>query len=305
VGGTLLSLAAVSWIACRRFGQLTWRQGVVAFLGSAVVSLAVIIILEIILAGLLALFSPQPVERLVEGLAWLEDVVTGATLANATEFDLAVIVLQLALIVPLLGTLAKSLVPLPLLGRLSRREAFLIGSLAGAGYAAVESSLLISLGLRTWTVLLVLVAMGATVHPLGGGLVAVAWQQTLRRQAGAGLGWLAHFGVALSLNSLWNFGLLVTLVVTGTGPVALNAGLVESGYWAPVLLSLMFLVGLGLVSSWAGRSTARYLAGDVEDVTGEHEAFRFTGSDSSLAVWALAGLAVIVPTGIVVLGLLN
>jgi hypothetical protein len=300
-----LSLAAVSWISCRRFGQLTWRQGVVAFLGSAVVSLGVIITLEIILAGLLALFSPQPVERWVEGLAWLEDVVTGTTVANATEFDLAVIVLQLALFVPLLGTLAKSLVPLPLLGRLSRREAFLIGSLAGAGYAAVESSLLISLGLRTWTVLLVLVAMGATVHPLGGGLVAVGWQQILRRRAGAGLGWLARFGVALSLNSLWNLGLLVILVVTETGPVAVHAGLMGSGYWVPVLLSLMFLVGLGLVSSLAGRSTALYLAGEVEDMIREREAFRFTVPDSSLAVWALAGLAVIVPTGIVVLRLLN
>jgi hypothetical protein len=278
---------------------------VVAFLGSAVVSLGVIITLEIILAGLLALFSPQPVERWVEGLAWLEDVVTGTTVANATEFDLAVIVLQLALFVPLLGTLAKSLVPLPLLGRLSRREAFLIGSLAGAGYAAVESSLLISLGLRTWTVLLVLVVMGATVHPLGGGLVAVGWQQILRRRAGAGLGWLARFGVALSLNSLWNLGLLVILVVTETGPVAVHAGLMESGYWVPVLLSLMFLVGLGLVSSLAGRSTALYLAGEVEDMIREREAFRFTVPDSSLAVWALAGLAVIVPTGIVVLRLLN
>lgn len=297
-------LLAVSWFMGRSAVGLTWRHGLVALAGGATVSVAIAIVLEILL--------PVVVLALVFGLADLAtdrvtalfEALAGADIAAAmTDPGFIFVFVQVVLIAPLAEELAKPLVTLPLLDRLGRREAFLVGAMAGVGFAALENVIYAGFGFAFWAGILLVRAVGGAIHPLGAGLVALGWRDVLTGEAGAWRNWLARFGLAVGMHALWNGGSLLVITLAGANffgelpPEIDLLGLSAAG------VTLALLVILGLAALWLGRTVAQRpgLPQDQPDETVEVE---LALSDRAVAIWALACLVAIVPAGIAGLQLL-
>jgi RsiW-degrading membrane proteinase PrsW (M82 family) len=304
VTASLPPLMALSWFMGHQAGGLTWRRGVVAFAGGATASVFVAVALEILF--------PVVVLALVFGLAGLVrnsleavfEALAGQDIAAAiTSPGFIYIFVQVAIIAPLAEELAKPLITLPLLGRLARRDAFLVGAMAGAGFAALENVIYAGFGFYFWAGILLVRALGGAIHPLGAGLVALGWRDVRRGEAGAWPRWFARFGLAAGTHALWNGGSLLVITLAGADffgelPPELNIlGLSAAG------TTLALLAILGLAAFWLGRAVAQKTAllPGVQDDGGQPE---FTLSDRAVAIWALACLAAIVPAGIAGLQLL-
>jgi hypothetical protein len=239
-----------------------------------------------------------------DSLAMVFEALAGQDVAAAiTSPGFIYIFVQVAIIAPLAEELAKPLITLPLLGRLARREAFLVGAMAGAGFAALENVIYAGFGFHFWAGILLVRALGGAIHPLGSGLVALGWRDVRRGEAGAWPRWFARFGLAAGLHALWNGGSLLVITLAGAGffgelPPELNLlGLSAAG------TTLALLIILGLAALWLGRAVAQQTALLPGLRAGESQP-EFTLSDRALAIWALACLATIVPAGIAGLQLL-
>lgn len=177
-------LAAVVWSAEGRPGWLTWRRASVAFSAGATVSALLAILLEVLVPFTivwLLLDLGRPVMDAVEELVGL---LAGGEVARAlTSPGFLVALFELAIVAPLVEEFVKPLVVLLLLKDLeSRRDVFLLGAVAGAGFAALENVIYALVGMRYWGGILLLRALGAAVHPLGAGLTALAWHSILRKR---------------------------------------------------------------------------------------------------------------------------
>jgi RsiW-degrading membrane proteinase PrsW (M82 family) len=297
-------LLAIAWFTGGQAEGLTWRRGMVAFAGGATVSVVLAAVLEILLPGVvlalvagLADVALPRVEALLRALAGKEIA------AAITSPGFIFVFVQLAVIAPLAEELAKPLVTLPLLGRLTRRDAFLVAAMAGAGFAALENVLYAGFGLSFWAGILVVRALGGAIHPLGSGLVGLGWRDLLGGESQAGLKWALRFGLAAGMHALWNGGSLLVITLAGARffgnlPPAIDVlGLSAAG------TTLALLVVLGLVALWMGRAVAQ--GAEAQAAPGvEPSALEFILSDRTAAIWALACLAAIVPAGITGLQLL-
>jgi RsiW-degrading membrane proteinase PrsW (M82 family) len=296
LAASLAPLAAVAWIVGRRPGGITARRGWVAFgLGTtASTGMAYVLNTLLSLAILYLVFGlAGEVLPLAEGLL---DALAFGTLSQelASPWFLIVLV-EVAVIAPLVEELVKPLPLLPLLGRLaSARDAMLLGMLAGAGFAAVENILYATLFGSTWGGVLAVRALGAALHPFGAGLMAVAWWRVLRREPGTAPGWVRHYGLAAGVHALWN----ATCVVAATVAQALLAG------WevellgttdAALLLALLALEGAGLLV--ALRMLARRVAPAPEE-DGVAAPSPGLSSERAIAVWGLVCLVVLLPVGL-------
>jgi RsiW-degrading membrane proteinase PrsW (M82 family) len=169
-----------------------------------------------------------------------------------------------------------------------RREAFLAGAAAGAGFAAVENLLYVGLGAAfggPWPVIALGRLLGVAVHPLASGLVMLGWWEWCTNRSPMTLlrGYLAGVGV----HALWN-GSLVVFAAVETAYGLSGSALDMSR------LGLAYLMGLGaaaavglwqLTDSVAGR---RRMPGSVRDVR-------------SLAAWVVATGTLLVPVTIMIL----
>jgi hypothetical protein len=311
VAAGLPPLAAVAWFSPPQAGLeeplaggLTWRRGLVAAASGATVGMGVAIVLEVLL--------PLFVVGLVAGLAAvvrdnaqaLFDALAGQKVSAAiTSPGFIIAFVQFAVIAPLAEELAKPLATLPLIGRLSRRDAFLVAAAAGAGFATLENVLYTGMGLSFWAGILAVRALGCAIHPLGAGLVGLGWRDVLNGEPDAWPRWLLRFGTAAGMHALWNGGSLLVITLAGERffgelpPDVDVLGLSAAG------TTLALLVVLGLAALWMGRAVAQgtRLPGELKAEAVELE---FTLSDRTLAVWGLACLAAIVPAGIAGLQLL-
>jgi RsiW-degrading membrane proteinase PrsW (M82 family) len=297
-------LLAVSWFTRQPAKGLTWRRASLAFAGGATLGVLGALALEIVFPAIvlvlvfnLAEIATRSVEELFKALA-------GENIAAAvTSPGFIYILIQVAIIAPVAEELAKPLATLAVIGRLSRRDAFLVGAMTGAGFAAVENVLYAGFGFHFWAGILVVRALGGAVHPLGSGLVALGWRDVLRGEPKAWRNWLARFGVAAGMHALWNGGSLLVITLAGAQffgelPSEIDVlGLSTAG------TTLALLVILGLVALWLGGSVAQNMeltgGRDQQPVTTD-----FTLSDRSIAIWALTCLVAIVPAGITGLQLL-
>jgi RsiW-degrading membrane proteinase PrsW (M82 family) len=304
IAASLPPLMAMSWFMGHRSGGLTWRRGVVAFAGGATVSVFVAVVLEILL--------PVIILALVFGLAGIVrdsvetvfEALAGQDVASAiTSPGFIYIFVQVAIIAPLAEELAKPLITLPLVGRLARREAFLVGAMAGAGFAALENVIYAGFGFYFWAGILLVRGLGGAIHPLGSGLVALGWRDIRRGETGAWPRWFARFGLAAGIHALWNGGSLLVITLAGAGffgelPPELNVlGLSAAG------TTLALLIILGLAAMWLGRAVVQQTPLRLAPQD-ESDQFEFTLSDRAIAIWALACLVTIVPAGIAGLQLL-
>ncbi len=294
-------LLALAWFTEGESEGLTWRRGLTALAAGATLGVLIAVVLEILLpvivlalvAGLADVALPRT-QALLDALAG-KDV--ASAVANPSFVFMAV---ELALIAPLAEEFAKPLVVLPLLGRLTRRDAFLVAAMAGAGFAALENVVYAAAGLPLWAGILVVRATGGAIHPLGAGLVGLGWRDALRGEPQAGLRWAARYGVAVALHALWNGGTLLVITLAGAHffgempPEIGILGLSAAG------TTLAFVIVLGLFALWLGRTVARQGAAPEQLASGP----QFVLADRSVAIWALACLAAIVPAGITGLRLL-
>lgn len=138
-------------------------------------------------------------------------------------------------VVPIIEELLKSLTIWPLLTRpMTSGQAFLGGTLGGAGYSLFESLFLPQVG-EEWV--LTMVARGGTplIHAFNAGLVCWGLAEGVRRKR-----WLLCAGtyiLAVGLHGLWN------LSAIGIGLSGLGLDL-ETGYLDPVLMSTLGYLGL-------------------------------------------------------------
>jgi RsiW-degrading membrane proteinase PrsW (M82 family) len=110
-----------------------------------------------------------------------------------------------------------------------RREAFLAGVAAGTGFAVVENLLYVGLAAAfggPWQAVVLARTLGAAVHPLASGIVAVgAWDARTRGTGALLRGYLTGVGV----HALWN-GTIVVLAAAsavGQGPSGDVVGIAE------------------------------------------------------------------------------
>ncbi|MBN1889577.1 MAG: PrsW family intramembrane metalloprotease [Thermoflexales bacterium] len=304
VAAALPPLAAVAWfLGGAQAEGLTWRRGLVAAASGATAGVGIAIVLEILL--------PLLVLSLVAGLAAvvrdsaqaLFDALAGQKVSAAiTSPGFIFAFVQFAVIAPLAEELAKPLATLPLIGRLSRRDAFLVAATAGAGFAALENVLYAGF-VPFWAGILVVRALGSAIHPLGAGLVGLGWRDVLNGEPDAWPRWLLRFGAAAGMHALWNGGSLLVITLAGARffgelPPEIDVlGLSAAG------TTLALLVVLGLAALWMGRAVAQgaRLPGELPAEPVELE---FALSNRTVAIWGLACLAAIVPAGIAGLQLL-
>lgn len=278
--------------------QLTWRRGLLAFAGGATVGVGVAILLEILLP-LVVLSLVFDLSRAVMGsLEALFRSLAGSNVAAAlSNPGFWYLFIQIAVIAPLAEEFAKPLVVLPLVKRLGKRETFWLGALAGAGFAALENIIYAAAGFPIWAGILLVRALGGAIHPLGAGLVALAWRDVLRGEPNAWGRWFLRFGIAVIVHAAWNGGSLLVITLGGAGffgelpPEIDILGLSAAG------TTLAFLLILGLSALWLGRAFGHGQVPTLNRQTDSPES-DFTLSDRTLAIWAFACLAAIVPAGI-------
>jgi RsiW-degrading membrane proteinase PrsW (M82 family) len=297
-------LWAVAWFTARPAEGLSWRRGSVAFAGGATFSVFVAIILEVLLPVILFVLLRGVGNTVARYGRSLLDALAGKEIASAFANPAFIYVfIEIAIIAPLAEEFAKPLVTLPLVRHLTRREAFLAAAMAGAGFATLENMLYASFGLYLWAGIILVRALGGALHPLGAGLTGLAWRDILNHEPDAWPKGVARFALAVGMHAAWNGGSLIVITLAGAQffgklPPEINVlGLAAAG------TTLAFLIVLGLAALWLGRVLAQQ---DQPSGSQEVQAVEtgFALSDQSVAIWALACLAAIVPAGITSLQLL-
>jgi RsiW-degrading membrane proteinase PrsW (M82 family) len=291
-------LWSVSWFARREAAGLTWRRGMVAAVGGATAGVLVALALEVLFPAVVLSLVLDLAGAARESIDAAFGALAGRDVAAAmTSPGFLYLLIQVAVVAPLAEELAKPLITLPILGRLDRRDAFWVGAMAGAGFAAVENVLYAGLGFPVWAGILTLRALGGAIHPLGAGLVALGWRDILRGEKGAWQNGAVRMAVAAGAHALWNGGSLLVLALGGAQffgelPPQIDVlGLSAGG------TTLALLAVLGVAALWLGRATGRSLDAQEEHEAGAPEP-PFVLSDRAAAIWALACLAAIVPAGI-------
>jgi hypothetical protein len=202
-----------------------------------------------------------------------------------------VALVEIAIIAPLVEELVKPLPLLPLLKRIDTpRDAFLLGLLTGAGFAAVENLLYAAFCGSAWSGVLAIRAMGAALHPFGTGLMAVAWWRVLRGEPDAASRWVRNYGLAVGAHALWNGTCVVAAIVAGAwfqGWEVELLGVTD----AAVLLALLAAMGIGLLV--ALRALAHRL-----DPSADSRGDELHLDERAVATWGLICLVVLLPVGL-------
>lgn len=277
--------------------SLSWRRGLLAFAGGATVSVFIAIVLEILLPVTVFALIFDLAENVSTQMEGIFRALSTRDVAEAlTNRVFIYLFVQIAVVAPLAEEFAKPLVILPIVRRLSRRETFWVGALAGAGFAALENVIYAMSGFAVWAGILAVRALGGALHPLGSGLVAQGWRDVLRGEKDAGKNWWKRFGIAVAVHAAWNGGSLLVITLGGARffgdlpPEIDILGISAAG------TMLAFLVILGLAALWIGRAYGHdkpFLPAEG----GEAEA-GLIPSERAIALWAVACLIAIVPAGI-------
>lgn len=204
-----------------------------------------------------------------------------------------VLAVELVVVAPLTEEVGKFLGARMAAAFDERRLVFLAGVAAGSGFAVIENVLYASgagfFG-ESWQFIVIARTLGAAVHPLATGLVALAWwdwRHTDERAAA-----LRRFFAGVGIHALWN-GSLVVLEVVGT---AFDIGRTPSEY---VVTSLSYSAVVGLV-----------LAGGLWRVTdavavGRQRVIAFDGGDGMmLGAWTVLAASFLVPVAMLLLGVM-
>jgi hypothetical protein len=287
VAAALPPLFAVAWFGKGYFDRLSHRQSLVVFSGAAMGGL--------FLGGILWVLLAIMTSILFSGVTFDERITALMGIVNETWLNppwRIYLLIQITLIYPVVVEFVKPLIALPLLSHRSRRETFLLGAIAGAGFATLETVILTGIGFQIWALLLIWQFLSCAIHPLGAGLTALGWRDFLRRRGGVEINLVAGFGAAVAMQALRNLGFLALVSLARDG---LFAGI---ALWLG-LINLILGAGLGLAALWVGRSIAAQhleLADRLDSMPKEATSKR---SNQAVAIWAVVCLAAILPVGVV------
>ena len=295
LGAALPTASVVAWAARRLGGAVTWRQAALALVAGSTLSIVIAVVLESILPYI-AFLLVAPLGFMAEAFGALF-APGGADLLSRLLFSPVIIVFLVvtALEAPIPEEFAKAL-SLPLFGRqriTTEPQAFLIGLACGAGFAILENMLYEGIYAQyngwTWGGVTLLRGLGAVLHPLGSGLVALGW---FHMRAGGPRKLFLAYLAAVGLHTLWNGGFAAFVYLTGLDYYGgLGPSLTLYGTAVEVLL-VIFLVALALALWWLLHRLTLGLARDVQP-----DRFRAAVSRRALAVGALASVMVVVPIG--------
>jgi len=285
-------LLALSWFVNNKTTDLTYRQGLVAFAGGTtastfltfiVVSLAIIIVLALVYNFAGSLFGQLDRVGLSRG-----DSLT--TLLDGRNY--VYVFILATLIFPIVAELCKPLVTLPILGRLSPRDAFLIGSAAGVGFATLSNLIVAGWGLAVWNGALIALFLGGAINPFCTGFVTMSWYRILKKEPKAWTDWAVRLCIAIMVHSFWNGGSFLILTLSDTEHFGnLFRGIPPVGILAAgSTLILMVILGLGVYQM--GRTTMERLS------TSWTTESQIIVSERTVAIWALVCLVIVVPTGL-------
>lgn len=295
---SLPPLSAVLWFSNRQTGIFTWRRILTVLMGSATICAITGIIGEFIFLGLWSMHSSTPLATLFSLISQFANLGSEQHLLQSKfSSNLAFVFYQFVILTPIMGALVKSIVTVLFAKRISELESFLLGAVAGSGFAVLETIILISFGLRYWILIVILQTLGGAIHPLGAGLVAIGLRNVLLFKGRAWSDWLIRFGIATAVHMMWNTGLLIiiSLVLTPW----LNTTIFETTLWNWLVISVIsaILFGLGIVALGSGYSIAQW--GDSRlDNHGSSAAF-FPRTNTYLALWGVVSLFAILPAGII------
>jgi len=323
LAAALPPVAAVAWGSRHAPEGLTWRQFTVAFFVGATVSVALAILLEIILPTLVLALVGGMFEWAREAWGALLEALAGREVARELgSYGFLLALIQLAVVAPLAEEFAKPLMVLPMIKQAKHpRQAFLIGAAAGAGFAALENLLYTGFGVRAWGGVVAVRALGAAVHPLGAGLVALVWYSLFHPNVGRisnsyhveRISNSLYVGLAVGVHALWNGGIVLLLALVSAdffGPAPPEVEVIGVTL-AGVLLALLAAVG---AAAWIGvRVILRSLrtVGATEGVglrmleqdkpLTASFGRPYMATDRAIAVWAVLCLVVALPLGLAAL----
>lgn len=208
-GAALAALAAHGSLIRGSAGQLTWRQALVAAAVSMTVATSLAAVVELWASGgVLAILLTSA--HAFEGVSAAEDV--RVVFENYEDYlgagrELALWLIVAAVAAPLAEEFFKGAsARLTMTAATSRRDAFTLGAVAGAGFGAVEALSYGMAGLsgateNGWWSLMLMRGGASAMHALGAGLVALGWYDAMHRR---GRRWFRWYAGAVSLHSVWN-----------------------------------------------------------------------------------------------------
>jgi RsiW-degrading membrane proteinase PrsW (M82 family) len=123
----------------------------------------------------------------------------------------------------------------------SPREAFLLGASCGAGFAIMENILYGSFPVPWWGGIVAIRCLGAALHPLGTGLLALGWYGIFQGHQGAWRRLGAFYLVAVLQQWLWNMP-LVSFVLLLRPVVSTDFAITPEGLRIAVVLLAYFAV---------------------------------------------------------------
>ena len=293
LGAALPVIAVIAWCAPKMGWPITWRQALLAAIGGSTLSILIAIVLEVAISSFLLV----PVSAV---LSEIFAPVGGAFFVeNILSPTLIIFLVGVALQAPIPEELAK-VVPLRLFGRQRLNEpqkAFLVGLCAGAGFAILENMLYEGLYAQwsgwSWGGVTLLRGVGAVLHPLCTGIVALGWYRAREE------GWQAFakaYLIAIGLHTLWNGGFDALLILTG-----INYYVVDSisptvniyGLSVGILL-IIYLLGLTIVLWLLLRRLVQSMAQESAPLPA------IPVSQRAVAIWGLLCLIIIVPIGLLI-----
>jgi RsiW-degrading membrane proteinase PrsW (M82 family) len=294
LGAALSTFAVLAW-SFRRMGEpVTWRQAALAFVCGSTLSILVAIFLETVLPYLAYLLL-EPAWYLAEGIS---DLAWGAPGLIERIFSSPLILVILAVTAieaPIPEEFAKAL-SIPLFGRsriTNERQAFAIGLASGAGFAILENMLYEGLYANFngwgWAGITLLRSIGSVLHPLGTGIIALAWFRMKR--SGAGKLFKAYL-LSVGLHTLWNGGFEPLVYLTGLDYFAGNGSSLSlyGETLSALLVGYVILLSAGLW--WLLRRIVNQIS---ERIT--PDPVSATVSRNAVATWAVACALVIIPIG--------
>ena len=292
-GAALPAIGVLAWSVRRLGAPLTWRQGALALVAGSTLSILVAVVLEGILPYL-AYLLVEPLEFLATSFGATFSGGAGGLLERLFFSPLVLVFLiSTAIEAPIPEEFAKALA-LPLFGAnriTSERQAFALGLASGAGFAVLENMLYEGIyaqyGGWSWGGITLLRGIGAVLHPLCAGLVAVGWFR-MRSQGVSTL--LRAFVPAVGLHTLWNGGFTALLYLTGLDVFSGQGPSLDLYGTAVEVLLVAYLIVLSLGLWWILRSFVRGLAEGVAPDPGTVLVTR-----RALAGWALAAVLVVIP----------
>ncbi|MBN1995809.1 MAG: PrsW family intramembrane metalloprotease [Anaerolineae bacterium] len=262
--------------------------------------MALAVMLETLFAATLLTLVFDLANSIANNIGTLSQALMGKNITGAVATSgFVFIFIQITIVAPVVEELAKPLVTLPVIGRLSSSGAFLMGAMAGAGFAMLENIVYAGLGFSFWAGILLIRGIGAAIHPLGSGLVAQGWRDVLRREKNAGARWFARFGLATGIHLLWNLSSLLLIMLVGAQffnelPRGINVlGLLAAG------TILVLLIGLGIATLWIGRAISQKKFQSAAFIKPEKLEVSFIFSDRAVAIWAVVCLVATIPVGII------